>query len=96
MWPSLIISCLVLGGTTLLSYLFNNIGISMIGAARASILGATGPALTALLAWAIIQRALYPQQIWGMLLVSLGVAALSFERLRSQTKKAQPAVRKSK
>jgi drug/metabolite transporter (DMT)-like permease len=90
-WPGLIISSLVLGGTTLVSYLLNNIGISIIGAARASILGATGPALTALLALIIIGEALTGQQILGMLLVTLGVSALSFERLRRQTNKPQPA-----
>jgi drug/metabolite transporter (DMT)-like permease len=95
MWPNLIISCLILGGTTLAGYLLNNIGISMIGAARASILGSTGPALTALLAWIIIQKALHFQQIFGMLLVTLGVAALSLERLRSQTKTAQSAAKKA-
>ncbi len=95
MWSNLIISCLILGGTTLLGYLFNNIGISMIGAARASILGATGPALTAILALLIIQKALGVQQIFGMVLVTLGVAALSFERLRSQTKAVQQPARKA-
>ncbi len=96
MWPELLISCLILGATTLVSYLFNNIGISMIGAARASILGATGPALTALLAVLLIQETLHIQQFWGMLLVTLGVGALSFERLYSQKKAAQSAARKSK
>lgn len=88
MWPSLIVSCLLLGCITLVSYLLNNIGISLIGAARASILGATGPALTALLAWFVIQRELHIQQLVGMLLVTLGVAALSFERLRRSAKPA--------
>jgi drug/metabolite transporter (DMT)-like permease len=98
MWPYLILSCLILGLTTLAGYLLNNIGISMIGAARASIIGSTGPALTALLAWVMIGKALKPLQLFGMLLVTLGVAALSLERLRnqgkSQTKTAQPATRK--
>ena len=89
MWPSLIISSVILGAITLVSYLFNNIGISLIGAARASILGATGPALTALLALVVIQRALLPLQMFGMLLVTLGVAALSFERLRQAPKTSQ-------
>lgn len=95
-WPSLIISCLILGGTTLAGYLLNNIGIGMIGAARASIIGATGPALTALLAWAIVGDTLRQQQLWGMLLVTLGVGALSFERLLSQSKKTQPAATNAK
>ncbi|MBD0347368.1 MAG: EamA family transporter, partial [Coleofasciculus sp. Co-bin14] len=63
---------------------------------RASILGATGPALTALLAVLLIQETLHIQQFWGMLLVTLGVGALSFERLYSQKKAAQSAARKSK
>jgi drug/metabolite transporter (DMT)-like permease len=96
MWPSLIISSVILGAITLVSYLFNNIGISLIGAARASILGATGPALTALLALVIIQRALQPLQMFGMLLVTLGVAALSFERLRQVPKTPQTATSQSK
>lgn len=98
MWPYLILSCLVLGLTTLAGYLLNNLGISMIGAARASIIGSTGPALTALLAWLIIGRSLKPLQFLGMLLVTAGVAALSLERMRSQgkspTKTTQPAARK--
>lgn len=98
MWPYLILSCLILGLTTLAGYLLNNLGISMIGAARASILGSTGPALTALLAWLIIGRSLKPLQFLGMLLVTAGVAALSLERMRSQgkspTKTTQPAARK--
>ena len=98
MWPYLILSCLVLGLTTLAGYLLNNIGISLIGAARASIIGSTGPALTALLAWLIIGRALKPLQLFGMLLVTAGVAALSLERMRAQgkspTKSTQPAARR--
>ena len=80
-FPQLFVFVLILGGLTLLSYLFNNIGISLIGAARASIFGATGPVLTSLLAWLIIGRTLEGQQVWGMLTVTAGVAALSLERL---------------
>lgn len=94
MWPSLLLCSLVLGGTTLVSYLLDNISIRMISAARASILGATVPALTALLAWVIIQSTLQLQQIFGMLLVTLGVTFLSFERLRRPNKTTQPTARK--
>jgi drug/metabolite transporter (DMT)-like permease len=95
MWPSLLLSSLVLGGTTLVSYLLDNISIRMISAARASILGATVPALTALLAWVIIQSTLQLQQIFGMLLVTLGVTFLSVERLRrAANKTTQPTARK--
>ena len=81
--PSLIISGLALGATTLLSYLFNYIGIAKIGAANASVVGATLPPLTALLALVLIQSSLEITEILGMVFVSLGVAALSFERSRS-------------
>jgi drug/metabolite transporter (DMT)-like permease len=96
MWPPLIITSLVLSSTTLVSYLLNQIGIAKIDAARASILGAIVPALTALLALVIIQSTLQVQQILGIVLVTLGVAALSFERWRRYTKTTQPPVRKRK
>ena len=96
MWSGLFLSSLLLAGTTLVSYLLNHIGIIKIGAARASILGITVPSLTALLAWVIIQKPLQEQQFFGMLLVTLGVAALILERLRRQSKTNQPAARKLK
>ncbi|NEO87026.1 MAG: EamA family transporter [Spirulina sp. SIO3F2] len=72
---------LVLGGLTLISYLTNNIGIRYIGAARASIVGATGPALTSLLSWLLIQSSLNKWQILGMLIVTIGVLAQNAEKL---------------
>jgi drug/metabolite transporter (DMT)-like permease len=48
----------------------------MVSAAKASILGATVPLLTALLALVLIQSTLQLQQIFGLLFVTLGVAAL--------------------
>jgi drug/metabolite transporter (DMT)-like permease len=80
MWPNLIISGFVLGALTLLSYLSNNIGISYIGAARASIFGASGPALTSLLAWIMIGRDMSSMQLVGMVIVSLGVLGQNLER----------------
>ncbi|MEM8639041.1 MAG: DMT family transporter [Cyanobacteria bacterium P01_G01_bin.54] len=76
----------ILGGLTLLSYLSNNVGISYIGAARASIVGATGPALTSLLAWLMIARPLSAWQLVGMLIVTLGVLAQNLERLLKKPK----------
>ena len=78
--PNLIISGLVLGGVTLISYVFNTMGMKRIGAASASVLGATLPVLTALLAWILIQSPLTVSQIVGMVLVTIGVAALSIVR----------------
>ncbi|MGB0564344.1 MAG: EamA family transporter [Spirulinaceae cyanobacterium] len=76
----------ILGGLTLLSYLANNVGISYIGAARASIVGATGPALTSLLAWLMIARPLSAWQLFGMLVVTAGVLAQNLERLLKKPK----------
>lgn len=90
MLPGLLLAGLVLGAATLVGYLLNNFGIRLIGAARASIVGSSGPAITAILAFLIIQEALQVKQIVGLLLVTLGVAALSLERMRGQAKTAQP------
>jgi drug/metabolite transporter (DMT)-like permease len=96
MWSGLIISTVVLAATTLLSYLLNNIGLQMIDAARALILEAALPALTALLALVIIESTMQPPQIFGMVLVSLGIVAMSFDRLRRHAKATQAAGRKLK
>ena len=90
-WPSLIVGSLVLGAITLVGYLLNNFGIRQLGAARAAIVGSSGPALTAILAYTIVHETLQGQQIWGMVLVTLGVAALSFERMQLQVKATKAA-----
>lgn len=79
LYPGLLLGSLILGVTTIISFLCNNIGIKMIDAARASVLGAIVPALTALLALVVIQSTMQAEQIFGMLLVTLGVAALSID-----------------
>ena len=94
MWGSIVVTALILGSLTLMGYLMTNIGIGMIGAAPFSVIGATGPALTSIMAFVIIKEALKINQILGMLLVTIGVVALSVERLRSQKKK--PLVPKAK
>lgn len=87
MWNSIMVSGLVLGVLTLLSYLANNIGISYIGAATSSIVGSTGPMLTSLVAFLLISEALTPIQIAGMVVVTVGVLAINLEKL-FVTKKA--------
>lgn len=94
MWSSLIVSSLILSAITLFSYFLNNLGLRRIDAAKASILGATVPALTALLALVILQSYLLASQVFGLLLVTLGVAALSFERWHRYTKRNQSATKK--
>lgn len=91
MWPNLLVSSLVLGALTLLAYLANNIGISYIGAARAAIFGATGPALTSLLSWIVIGRPLFGLQILGMLVVTGGVMGQNLERFYQQKPKVKSA-----
>lgn len=88
MWSPLIISSVILGILTVVSYLFNNLGIKMIDARRASIIGATLPVLTAILAWILINKTMPVEQVFGMLLVTLGIAAFSVNQWRRSNKKA--------
>ncbi|NJL21061.1 MAG: DMT family transporter [Leptolyngbyaceae cyanobacterium SM1_3_5] len=78
----------VLGTLTLAGYLLNNYGVRYLGAARASIIASTGPVLTALFAFVILpddpSNALQRIQWFGILIVTLGVLALSFEKLLGQ------------
>ncbi|HTL87983.1 MAG TPA: DMT family transporter [Leptolyngbya sp.] len=76
----------VLGAFTLVGYLSNNFGVRYLGAAQASIVASSGPVLTAVLAALIIRTKLDWVQIVGILLVTIGVTALSFERLRKTAK----------
>ncbi|WP_421659254.1 EamA family transporter [Leptothermofonsia sp. ETS-13] len=85
-----VLSGVVLGALTLVGYLTNNFGVRFMGAARASIIASSGPVITAFLAWLFIQSPLQFVQILGILLVTGGVTALSFERM-----KAQPPASKS-
>jgi drug/metabolite transporter (DMT)-like permease len=81
---------LVLGVLTLAGYLLNNFGVRLMGAARASIIAASGPVLTALLAFFVIPgrlTVLHPIQLLGILIVTLGVTALSFERILIQNRR---------
>jgi drug/metabolite transporter (DMT)-like permease len=83
----LVVGGLILGGLTLIGYLLNNFGVRFMGAARASIIAASGPALTAFLAFLVTpgsRTALQGIQILGILIVTLGVTGLSFERLLLQ------------
>nr|WP_261224996.1 DMT family transporter [Ancylothrix sp. D3o] len=87
-WPQLIAGGAVLGVLTLASYLLNNFAIRFAGPALASIIGASGPALTALFGFLIIKEMILPVQILGLLVVTSGVAAMSVEKLLAQKKPA--------
>lgn len=82
--PGLIGAIIILGLLTLVGYLLNNFGVRLMGAARASIIASSGPIVTALLAYFISPTAeaeLSTIQILGIVLVTLAVAGLSFERM---------------
>lgn len=85
-WSALWIGALVLTVTTLIGYLLNNIGVPMIGPALASVIGASGPALTGIIALVVIQEKLNILQILGVVLVTVWVLGISVEN----TKKAPP------
>ncbi|MEM0981901.1 MAG: EamA family transporter [Cyanobacteria bacterium P01_H01_bin.58] len=81
----------LLGFLTLVGYLCNNYGVRLMGAAQASIIASTGPVLTAIMARLITPGAksdLAFIQTIGILMVTLGVLALSLERLKKP--KAKP------
>lgn len=82
----------LLGLLTLLGYLFNNYGVKLLGASQASIVAASGPVVTAILAYLITpgeKSALLFIQWMGVILVTLGVISLSLERLASHRRQAK-------
>ncbi|MCY7323221.1 MAG: DMT family transporter, partial [Phormidesmis sp. CAN_BIN36] len=76
------VGSVILGALTLVGYLTNNFGVRQLGAARSSIVASSGPVITAVLAAIIIHSQLQQVQVFGILLVTIGVTALSFERMR--------------
>jgi drug/metabolite transporter (DMT)-like permease len=86
----LILSAFILGVLTLAGYLLNNVGISKLGASRSAIIGGSIPVLTVIFAGLIIQENLDIVQILGVLLVTFGAAAFSFETMRNQAKPSSP------
>ncbi|MDX2213868.1 MAG: EamA family transporter [Oculatellaceae cyanobacterium bins.114] len=89
---------IVLGTLTFLGYLLNNFGVGLIGPARAAIVASSGPVLTALLAFFITpspRTALQGVQWLGIIIVTVSVVALSFEKMLAQMKDAKSAPAKS-
>lgn len=82
-----VLSGVLLGVLTLVGYLANNFGVRFMGAGLASIVASIGPVMTAFLAFILIQNKLQGVQWLGILLVTLGVGALSFERMKLQARK---------
>ncbi|MGF1934989.1 MAG: EamA family transporter [Nostoc sp. ChiQUE02] len=86
----LVLSAFILGVLTLAGYLLNNVGITKLGASRSAIIGGSIPVLTVIFAGLIIQENLDIVQILGVLLVTFGAAAFSFETMRNQVKPSSP------
>ncbi|BAY28511.1 hypothetical protein NIES2107_03410 [Nostoc carneum NIES-2107] len=82
----IILSAFILGVLTLFGYVVNNVGIRQLGAIRSAIIGASVPFLTVIFAGLLIQENLEVAQILGVLLVTFGAAAFSFEKMRNQPK----------
>lgn len=78
-WTPLWIGSILSGLVSFIGHTFNNVGIRIIGATKASIIGASSPALTALVAWATISETLNLMQILGIVVVSVGIGLLSGE-----------------
>lgn len=95
-WLGLAVGGFILGGLTIVSYFLNDVGSRILGAARATLITASVPALTALLAFLIfpsVKNSLSLWQILGVLAVTSGVATLSLERVVSQLKAVAKQVR---
>ncbi|AFY31048.1 protein of unknown function DUF6 transmembrane [Calothrix sp. PCC 7507] len=78
-WTPLWIGSIFSGVVSFIGHTLNNLGIRMIGATKASIIGSSSPALTALVAWATISETLNVIQSVGICVVTLGIALLSGE-----------------
>ncbi|MBD2207177.1 DMT family transporter [Calothrix sp. FACHB-1219] len=79
-WTPMWIGSIFSGLISFLGHSLNNVGIHKIGATTASIIGASSPAMTALIAWATISETLNVIQCVGIGVVTLGIALLSREK----------------
>ncbi|MBH8567230.1 DMT family transporter [Nostoc sp. CENA67] len=78
-WTPIWIGSIFSGLISFIGHTLNNLGIRMIGATTASIIGSSSPALTALVAWATISETLNVVQSLGIGIVTFGIALLSGE-----------------
>jgi drug/metabolite transporter (DMT)-like permease len=67
----------------LLAYVMLNFGVSLVGAATASLFSSTTPILTVLFAWIALDETLRSWQILGVFFVAAGITALSISRQKS-------------
>ena len=78
---SLIFMCFLVALTTLGGYLLTSFGTKLMGAAQASIVSASGPVFTTFLAFMILGDKLSAPQLFGVFLVTGGVAMLSLQNI---------------
>ncbi|MCT7969667.1 EamA family transporter [Laspinema sp. D1] len=90
-WTQLWIGSIALATTTLIGYALNNFAIPMIGAPLASVVAATGPGLTSLMALLFIGEGLGLNEWLGVLIVTLWVLGISVDNMTKQKKQAPVA-----
>jgi len=82
-WLSLLLWSMASGLITVGGLVFTNLGIRLVGAATATLVGSIEPALTAFLAWLMLQETLDPRQMVGIAIVTLSIAGLGLEKKQS-------------
>lgn len=75
-WTPLWIGGLLSGLFSFAGHVMHNLGIRMIGATSAAMISSSSPAITAILAWAVIHETLDMVQFFGILIVTLGIVLL--------------------
>ncbi|MGL5193181.1 MAG: EamA family transporter [Chroococcales cyanobacterium] len=90
-WTELWIGSIALAATTLIGYALNNFAIPMIGAPLASVVAATGPGLTSLMALLFIGEGLGLNEWLGVFIVTLWVLGISVDNMTKQKKPAPVA-----
>ncbi|MCT7994028.1 DMT family transporter [Laspinema olomoucense] len=90
-WEALWMGSVALAMTTLIGYALNNFAIPMIGAPLASVVAATGPGLTSLMALLFIGEGLGLNEWLGVLIVTLWVLGISVDNMNKQKKPAPAA-----
>ncbi|MCU0527860.1 MAG: DMT family transporter [Elainella sp. Prado103] len=88
-WTALWIGSFLSALATFTGHLLNNLGIRFIGATTASMIGATNPALTVILAWLTIHETLSAIQILGVSLVTFSIALLSRGRFANHVNQSK-------
>ncbi len=80
-WFPLLIWSFGSGAITLGGLVFTNLGIGLVGAPTATLIGSIEPALTAILAWLILQETLESRQMIGIAIVTLSIAGLGLDKI---------------